>query len=94
MVDRELGKEVGLGTSKINYLSRSRWAILLCIPNFWSFWFDLVLPFPSFGVVQEARCVDREDPFEDVVDETYVESFFPFCLKPFVFFVLCQSPGP
>jgi hypothetical protein len=46
-------------------------------------------------VVQEARCADREDIFEDTVDEMCVESFSPFCLKPFgadVFFVAMLVP--
>ena len=36
-------------------------------------------------MVQEARCIDREDPFEDVVDETVtcLESFFPLLFETF-----------
>ena len=46
-------------------------------------------------MVQEARCADREDIFEDAVDEMCVESFPPFLFETLwadVFFVAMLVP--
>lgn len=96
MVDREAGKEVALGTSKINYLDpRSVTSFLLVLIR-------SNLIFVSGGRITAAWCKKHDVPIEKIFSKTLVTkcewgslfyaTFDPFWAGLIAFFCCCDSP--